>query len=398
MPSPRWIGLVYVMMWAGAFTSGAFPALLPDIGRAAHLADWQLGTLAGAFGFARLLTNVPAGLFLTHHLRRAMAIPPVLLVTGALCLSTGGPFGLLVLGRALMGAGLTLNVLSGLTAIMKYRAGAAVASSLNVFELAAMLGMLGGVSLISVLPRGLSWNAALLIACVPLLLHGALLPFVLARLPRRDAGDPRPPIFARGAPPAAGERAGRGLLPLAFAAGGAAALGYATIEQFILPLRGSREFGLDRVGIAHVMMVAQACDIAALLPVGALADRHGPPRVLGVILAAFAAATALISFGGLPLVYAGAVMLGLAMAGWMLPVGILRSVTPSAQIAWRTALYRMSVDSGMFLGPFASGLLTALHPAALPALLTITLALLSLLALTVRFPQPRHPHIPTEVS
>src|SRR5437762_10808541 len=104
MPSRRWIGLVYVMMWAGAFTSGAFPALLPDVGRAAHLADWQLGTIAGAFGFARLLTNVPAGLFITHHLRRAMAIPPVLLVAGALCLSTGGPFGLLVFGRALMGA------------------------------------------------------------------------------------------------------------------------------------------------------------------------------------------------------------------------------------------------------------------------------------------------------
>ncbi|HEV8473222.1 MAG TPA: MFS transporter, partial [Methylomirabilota bacterium] len=344
MPSGRWIGLVYVMMWASAFTNGAFPALLPDIGRAGHLADWQLGTLAGAFGFARLLTNVPAGLFITHHLRRAMAIPPVLLVAGALCLSTGGPFGVLVLGRALMGAGLTLNMLSGLTAILTYRAGAALTSSLNVFELAAMVGMLGGVSLISVLPRALSWNAVLLIACAPLLLHAALLPFVLARLPRRDAADPPPPMFARGAAPAAGERAGRGLLPLAFAAGGAAALGYATIEQFILPVRGSREFGLDRVGIAHIMMVAQACDIAVLLPVGAIADRHGPPRVLAVILATFAAATALISFGGLPLVYTGAVLLGLSMAGWMLPVGILRSVTPSAQVAWRTALYRMSVD------------------------------------------------------
>jgi hypothetical protein len=77
------------------------------------------------------------------------------------------------------------------------------------------------------------------------------------------------------------------------------------------------------------------------------------------------------------------------MAGWMLPVGILRSVTPSAQVAWRTALYRMSVDSGLFLGPFASGLLATFHPAAVPTILTITLALLSVLAFIVRLPAQR---------
>ena len=34
------------------------------------------------------------------------------------------------------------------------------------------------------------------------------------------------------------------LVPLAFAAGGLVALTYSTMEQFVVPLRGSREFGL----------------------------------------------------------------------------------------------------------------------------------------------------------
>ena len=37
-------------------------------------------------------------------------------------------------------------------------------------------------------------------------------------------------------------------------------------------------------------------------------------------------------------------------------------VTPPAQVAWRTALYRVAVDGGMCLGPLVSGILTARHP------------------------------------
>jgi len=62
-------------------------------------------------------------------------------------------------------------------------------------------------------------------------------------------------------------------------------------------------------------------------------------------------------------------------------VGLLRTATPATQIAWRTALFRVFVDGGMFLGPFASGLLGAPHARVLPAtlaavLLTVGIALL----------------------
>ena len=74
MPAPRLIVLLCVTGATTTVSIGAFPALLPELGVAAGLADWQLGAVAGAFGLARMLTNVPAGLFITHHLSRALVL------------------------------------------------------------------------------------------------------------------------------------------------------------------------------------------------------------------------------------------------------------------------------------------------------------------------------------
>jgi len=370
------------------FSLGAFPALLPEIGRGAALADWQLGALAGAFGFARMLIDVPAGLVMTHHVRRALVGGPAFVLAGIACVVLGGSFAWLVLGRVLMGAGHTLGQLSMLTTLLRVRAEHGLASALAAFEFSAMLGMLGGVTVVAALPSALPWQAAFVTACSPLLGVAVTLHQLLALLP--DDGRGRP-WFARSAATVAAPAtdaipARRETTVLAFAAGGAIALAYATLEQFLIPVRGSREFGLDRAGIARLLMVAQVCDTLALLPLGALADRRGIPRVLGVVLLTFAAAVAMVGLGPLPLVIAGCIVFGLSMAGWMLPVGLLRSATPATQVAWRTAVFRVFVDGGMFLGPFASGLLGAAHARVLPAALAAALLAvgIALLARSVR--------------
>jgi predicted MFS family arabinose efflux permease len=355
------------------FSIGAFPALLPEVGRGAALSDWQLGAVAGAFGFARMLADVPAGLLMTHHVRRALVVGPAVVVAGIACLVLGGSFGWLLLGRVLMGAGHTLGTLSMLTTLLRARAERGLASALGAFEFSAMLGMLGGVTLVGALPSALAWQTAFVVACSPLLAVLVTLHHLLALLP--DDGRRRP-WFARSAATAgaaAAPTAPRGTTTLAFAAGGAVALGYATLEQFVIPVRGSREFGLERSGIARLLMLAQLADTGALLPVGMLADRRGIAPVLGVVLVGFAAAVAMIGLGSLPVVVAGCVMFGLSMAGWMLPVGLLRTATPATHVAWRTALFRVFVDGGMFLGPFASGLLGAPHARVLPATLAAAL-------------------------
>jgi MFS family permease len=354
------IVLLCLTIFVTTFTNGAFPALLPEIGRTGGLLDWQLGLAAGAFGFARMLADIPIGLFLTHHLRRALVIGPCLLGAGVLVVTTGGSFALLVLGRFLMGVGHALGMMGGLTALLRFGAGVKLASALNAFEFCGMLGFLGGTVLIGLLPASVDWSRALLIAGAPILLGAVTIPALLRALPAASGAAPRP-LFARHAAPAAGAAHGP-LTPavlLAFAAGGSVAAAYSTVEQFMLPLRGSREFGLGRAGIARLLMTMQACDVVALLPVGVLADRVGTPRVLGVILLVMAAASALVGFGALPVVAAGCALFGVGMAGWMLPLGVLRRETSPDHIAWRTGLYRVCVDGGIFAGPVLAGLLGA---------------------------------------
>jgi len=384
MRPDRLLAMLCLTTGLQTFSIGAFPALLPELGRTAALADWQLGAVAGAFGFARMLTDLPAGLLMTHHVRRAVVAGPAVVLAGITCLVLGGSFGWLVLGRVLMGAGHTLGTLGLLTTILRTRADRRLASALNASEFSAMLGMLGGVALVGALPGTLAWQAAFVIGCSPLVAAFVSLKALLALLP--DDGEGRP-WFARSAGAAAASEpktAARGTSLLAFAAGGAVALAYATLEQFVIPVRGSREFGLERSGIARLLMLAQLCDTVALLPVGALADRRGTARVLGVVLLTFAAAVAMIGLGPLPLVVAGCVVFGLSMAGWMLPVGLLRAATPASQVAWRTARFRVFVDGGMFLGPFASGLLGAAHARVLPATLSAVLLVVGVVLLVRR--------------
>jgi MFS family permease len=66
------------------------------------------------------------------------------------------------------------------------------------------------------------------------------------------------------------------------------------------------------------------------------------------------------------------------MTGWMLPLSVLRSVTPAAQVAWRTSLYRVVVDGGMALGPLLAGALADRYGDVLPITMILVLAGLAL--------------------
>src|SRR3989441_339799 len=289
------LALLCLGIFATTFSTGAFPAILPELARGGALADWQVGLVAGAFGFARMAADIPIGLFLTHHLRRAVVVGPCVLAVGVLVLTSGGTFPVLVLGRLLMGVGHALGMVGGLTAILRYRTGWSLASALNAYEFSAMIGILCGTVLVGALPSSLSWNRALLVTCAPQLL---------------------------------------GILTL-----------------------------------------------AALLPLGVLADRRGTVPVLVAVLLVMAAASALVGFGTLPVVAAGCALYGLGMAGWMLPLGVLRRETPQEHVAWRTGLYRVCVDGGIFLGPFLAGLLGAGHARILTGVWAAALALTGLLFL-----------------
>lgn len=359
--SARPLVLLCAIGFFGTFSIGAFPVLLAEIGRARELTDFELGAIVAAFGLARLLADIPVGLYVTHHLRRAIVLAPAIVGAGVLCISIGEPFAMLVLGRALIGAGHALGTVSSLTTILKYREEHRLSFLLGAFEMSGMIGVLGGMALVGALPKTWPWNAAFLVACMPQAIAFFVLPRLLAAVPldARSAAAETVSRAARGSEQDAMTRSHPLPVVLAFGAAAAIALAWAAVGQFILPLRADREFGLGRSGVALLLALPQFVDIALLLPLANFADRSGRSTVLGIVLISLAAGVALVAFAPLGLAVVGCVLLGGGLAGWVLPLGLLKAGTPSQKLASRTAQYRIAIDSGMFIGPLASGLLSA---------------------------------------
>ena len=357
----RPVVLLCLLIFGNTFAVGAFPVLLPDIGRVVGVDDFALGVLAGAFGFARLVSDLPAGLLITHHLRRALVVGAVAVTAGVLCLGFGGPYELLVAGRILSGVGHTLVMLSGITGVVRYARRESHGLALNAYEMSGMLGILGGMVAAGFRPGDWPWNVTILVASVPQVLGLLLLPALLRSIPVDAGSGARLPLFSRGlddggAAPGAARGVSR-LTVLAFLAGALLAVAWSSVGQFILPLRASREFALERDGVALLLAIPQLVDVLVLLPLGSLADRSSRARVLGVVLLVLAGGVVAVAFGPLGVVVVGCVFFGIGLATWMLPVALLNRDGSARLVAWRTALYRVGVDAGIFLGPVLSGLL-----------------------------------------
>jgi MFS family permease len=351
--------LLCLVVFASTVCIGAFGPLLPEIARAQGLPDWELGVLAGSFGFARMAADLPVGALATRRLPTALTLAPVTLLVGMLLLATAGPLPVLVLGRLLTGLAHTLVMVGSLTAVLQGPQGRRASMRLNTLEFSGMLGVLGGLVLVGLLPERWPWNVSLLVAASPVVLAlGATLVLVRHFPARLGSPPPGPMVTTRaegGSPPS------RGSLPpivrLMFALGVIMALAWSAVSQFVIPLRGTREFGLERAGISGLLSLAQILDLAVLLPVGWLADRVGRPPVLVGVAVVLGIGLFAVGLGSLPSMIVGCALFGLGMAGWMLPLGVIREHTDVRRLGWRTGVYRVGVDGAIFLGPLLCGLL-----------------------------------------
>lgn len=353
------IALLCLVVFASTVCVGAFGPLLPEIGRARGLADWQLGLLAGAFGFARMAADLPIGALATRRLGTVLATAPVTLLAGLLLLATGGPLGVLVLGRLLTGLAHTLVMVGSLTAVLQDQGGPSASMRLNTLEFAGMLGVLGGLALVGVMPERWPWNLSLLAASAPVAISLASAPLLPRFFPDRpDLVSPADRRRGTGGPAAPPARTSvPAIVRLMFALGVIMALAWSAVSQFVIPLRGTREFGLDRGGISGLLSLAQVVDLLVLLPAGWLADRVGRRPVLVAVAGILGLGLGAVGLGSLPLMVVGCALFGLGMAGWMLPLGVIREHTDATRLGWWTGVYRVGVDGAIFLGPLICGVL-----------------------------------------
>jgi len=347
-------GLLLVLLFCNTFGVGAFGPLLPEIGRAQSLPDWQLGLVASAFGFARMAAAMPVGALAARHLAATLMAAPIVLVLGLVLLVSAGPLPVLLAGRFLLGISHTLTMVGGLTAILVESRRTSASARLNMFEFAGMLGILGGLGLVAVIPPAWGWKVSLLVASTPALLPLLVIPALRRAFPEAP---PRPAGATAAGEGMSRQREDTGVIALMFGAGMVFALAWSAVSGFVIPIRGTREFGLTRTGISWLLGMAQALDLIALIPVGRLADRVGHGLMLGVSSVLLGLGVLGVGLGPFPLFAVGCACLGLGLAGWMLPLGVIRDHTSAGRLAWRTGLYRVGVDSAIFLGPLFAGTL-----------------------------------------
>src|SRR6202011_5610932 len=113
-------------------------------------------------------------------------LAPVTLLAGMLLLATAGPLSVLVLGRILTGLAHTLVMVGSLTAVLQDQPGPRASMRLNTLEFAGMLGVLGGLVVVGLLPQRWAWNVTLLAAATPVLVALAATLALRRHLPARD--------------------------------------------------------------------------------------------------------------------------------------------------------------------------------------------------------------------
>ena len=324
--------------------------LMPAVERAGSSAT---GLLFAVYAAMMIAVTPLAGRLVDRKGPRGPLLAALLgLAAACLLFAVGGPYWLLLISRLLQGAAAGLGWVASLALIAASipleRRGTYLGLAMSMVS----IGTLAGPPLAGWLARDHGHAAPFVLAAAVLVLDG-LLRVVFVRPTPPSADDPATPLDVL--------RVGGSWPVVILIAVGSAVT--SAIEP-ILPVRLAVGLGLDTAGIG--LLFALLVIIGAVLNpmVGAILNRVSP-RVLALIGAALAIAGLLLLGAGsrLPVVIAGIVCLGGAIAFLVAPAGTLIGVqgartTPPA-LGGAYSLYNLAYAAGLILGPMTAGALTS---------------------------------------
>ena len=324
--------------------------LMPAVERAGSSAT---GLLFAAYAAMMIAVTPLAGRLVDRKGPRGPLLAALLgLAAACLLFAVGGPYWLLLISRLLQGAAAGLGWVASLALIAASipleRRGTYLGLAMSMVS----IGTLAGPPLAGWLARDHGHAAPFVLAAAVLVLDGVLR-VVFVRPTPPSADDPATPLDVL--------RVGGSWPVIILIAVGSAVT--SAIEP-ILPVRLAVGLGLDTAGIG--LLFALLVIIGAVLNpmVGAALNRVSP-RLLALIGAALAIAGLLLLGAGsrLPVVIAGIVCLGGAIAFLVAPAGTLIGVqgartTPPA-LGGAYSLYNLAYAAGLILGPMTAGALTS---------------------------------------
>jgi MFS family permease len=318
-----------------AFTVGMVPPLLPLLADEWRLSPLQVGLVNTLYALGRLGTTYPASALRARHGTRAMVFLGLLvLIIGVVACGLAPGFGTFLVARLLMGIGGSAAFLAIFAEVLETTPVAWRGRLTNAFESLAILSlglgsMLGGTGPLLLL-CWFAWRA---------------LDPQAGRHAVEPAGGGRP------------ERrpAHRRLWPV-YAASLSLSMTWSGLFATMAPLLGHARYGLGSGALGLALGAGYAAELAGLLALGLVIDRirREPVFVAGAV--SVAAGGLVLAVGADPALFVlGLVLVGGGFAVWMVPALVLADRVATPMPPGYFAVYRIAMDAGMIVGPFAIG-------------------------------------------
>jgi MFS family permease len=128
------------------------------------------------------------------------------------------------------------------------------------------------------------------------------------------------------------------------------------MPQTLLPLIGSRDYGLSASAVGLLLGVGGVCRFAGAAVGGVVADRRSRKASLVPALLAMGAGAGLLAFsGGRAVWVSSVVLLSLGSFGGTVGAAMLADLGGGRRVGRRLGAFRFAGDAGLIAGPLAAG-------------------------------------------
>jgi MFS family permease len=366
---------------------GVLSPLLPVLRETFRVGYGELGLLISMFGLSRVAMDIMGAYLLSRiPLFRLLLVGIMTTGIGSLLCSLAPGFYWLVAARVLVGLGIGMTTLAGLTVIIESTPLTAQGRANNLLEFSAIGGSAASPTLSGLMASFIHWRAAFALGTV--FVVGAFVWVIFTRealeedtrtLTRKvTSGDDvtptrAPPVDKGGAHPSHTTP-----ILIAYLATFVLSFTWSGFLSTAIPLYGGEVIGVPTSMLGMVFTVGLLVDLMLLLPAGWLSDRLDYRAVLApamllmaLVLAWFPQAHGL---WGLLLVSIG---IHTSFAAWGMPSAALARLARGARLRRTMGVYRFLVDGAAVVAPWLIGTVVGRYGFELPSWITAAGVLLT---------------------
>ena len=371
---------------------GILSPLLPLLRETFQVGYGELGLLISMFGLSRVAMDLLGAYLLSRiPLFRLLLVGIAITGIGSLLCAFAPGFYWLVGARVLVGLGVSINTLAGLTVIIESTPLRAQGRANNLLEFSAIGGSAVSPTLSGLIASLINWRAAF--AMGTLFVVGAFIWVIFTRQALEDdtsAFTRKPPSDAEAMPKREGGIDKPGMRPpqttailIAYLATFMLSFTWSGFLSTALPLYGGEVVGVPTSTLGMVFTAGLLVDLALLLPVGWLSDRFDYRVVLAPAMLLMAVTLAWFpraqSLGALIVV---SICIHTSFAAWGMPSAALALLAGGGRLRRTMGVYRFLVDGAVVVAPWLIGTLIGRYGYDLPSWITAAGVLLTAVLVT----------------